>query len=112
MRQFRKALSGDPGDAQSILGIGLVYQRLQMAAESVRWIERSIELGSAADLNVGLLVQACSSLDAAADGIEVLERIISLVGEDPRLMRTLAELYRRTGQADRASELCLKYLSD
>lgn len=92
MRFFKRALAVDPNDYQSLMGVGLVYRRLQMFDESVYWLHKAVSVGGLESTSLSLIVQAC--LENAADdrSVRVLRSIRENLGDHPNLSRAIEKL--------------------
>jgi len=92
MRFFKRALAVDPNDYQSLVGIGLVYRRLQMFNESVYWLHKAISVGGLESTSLSLIVQACLENAENEQSIGVLKYIRENIGDHPNLSRAIEKL--------------------
>jgi hypothetical protein len=92
MRFFKRALAVDPNDYQSLVGIGLVYRRLQMFNESVYWLHKAVSVGGLESTSLSLIVQACLENAENEQSIGVLKYIRENIGDHPNLSRAIEKL--------------------
>ena len=92
MRFFKRALAVDPNDYQSLVGIGLVYRRLQMFDESVYWLHKAVSVGGLESTSLSLIVQACLENAENEQSIGVLKSIRENIGDHPNLTRAIEKL--------------------
>lgn len=92
MRFFRRALAVDPNDYQSLVGIGLVYRRLQMFDESVYWLHKAVSVGGLESTSLSLIVQACLENAENEQSIGILKAIRENIGDHPNLSRAIEKL--------------------
>jgi hypothetical protein len=92
LRFFKRALAIEPNDYQSLVGVGLVYRRLQMFNESVYWLQKAVALGGLESSSLSLLVQACLENASEPHSIAILESIRETVGDHPNLSTAINKL--------------------
>ena len=92
MRFFKRALALEPNDYQSLVGIGLVYRRLQMFDESVYWLHKAVSVGGLESTSLSLIVQACLENAENEQSIGVLKFIRENIGDHPNLSRAIEKL--------------------
>jgi len=92
MRFFKRALAVDPNDYQSLVGIGLVYRRLQMFNESVYWLHKAVSVGGLESTSLSLIVQACLENAENEQSIGVLKYIRENIGDHPNLSRAIEKI--------------------
>ncbi|MEI6833392.1 MAG: tetratricopeptide repeat protein [bacterium] len=92
MRFFKRALAVDPNDYQSLVGVGLVYRRLQMFNESVYWLHKAVSVGGLESTSLSLIVQACLENAENEQSIGVLKYIRENIGDHPNLSRAIEKL--------------------
>jgi tetratricopeptide (TPR) repeat protein len=100
---FRKSLGLQPNDSQAIMGIGLVYRRVKMFAETIFWLEKAAVSGvHQALIHIS---QACLEHDNFSESAKVLERLIDHFGDEQCLIRSLGKIYMHAGRQELGDKL-------
>jgi glycosyltransferase involved in cell wall biosynthesis/Tfp pilus assembly protein PilF len=109
---FRKALALKTDDAETMLGIGLVYRRLSLTDEALYWLEKCLARESYPPSALVALTQTCMESQRAEYSIRVLERVMDIVGELSPILMTLGQLYMNNGRTAEGHALLQKALGD
>jgi tetratricopeptide (TPR) repeat protein len=109
---FRKALAKCPNHPESLLGIGLVHQRIGLVDEALYWLNRCLVFQNHNHRAMTALTQACLESKNTIGGISVLEQLLDSVGETPSLMMALGQLYLREGRHEEGREIMAKVLKN
>jgi tetratricopeptide (TPR) repeat protein len=107
---FKKALSRNDKDIDSMFGVGVVHRRLGLNDEALYWLERSLLIEPTNQKIRTALAQTCLDCYSPQRAIASLERIQGQIGQEASLMLTLGQLYLRDGRAELGNELVSKAL--
>lgn len=108
---FRKSLALQDDDPMTMFGISLIYRRLGLLEEAIFWLEKCVTREDAPAAAVITLAQSCSQVSEGAAGIEVLERMLDVIGEQQTLMMTLGQLYLNEGRTEEGNAILAKALT-
>lgn len=109
---FKRALSYEPNDSQSLLGVGLTYKRIGMIEEAIFWIEKSLVAdANASKKQKSALIQACTECRDIEYALHAVKRAVDLLGEDPSLMRAMGQLNLKLGKNEVAYKILQDYVS-
>lgn len=97
---FKKAHAMQDDDAETMLGIGLVYRRLGLTEEALFWLEKCMSHEPYPKAALAALTQTCAQATRPELGIRALERVMEVVGEHKTVMLTLGQLYMNEGQVE------------
>ncbi|TWW09513.1 hypothetical protein E3A20_13610, partial [Planctomyces bekefii] len=107
---FKKAMALKDDDAETALGIGLVYRRLGLSDEAMFWLEKSVLSGNGPSTSVVALAQTCAQCTVPRKGIQAIERVLDAIGENHTLMVTLGQLYLNDGQVEEGNAILQRAL--
>ena len=106
---YRRALVLQEGDAETMLGIAMVFRRLGLHEEAVVWLEKCVIEHNIPAATIAL-AQTCAQLSRVGTAITVLVRVLDAVGDNHTLMTTLGHLYLNSGRTDEGHALLRKAL--
>ena len=106
---YRRALALNDGDADTLLGIAMVFRRLGLHEEAVVWLEKCVIEHNIPAATIAL-AQTCSQLSRVGTAIDILARVLDAVGDNHTLMTTLGHLYLNSGRTDEGHALLRKAL--
>ncbi len=107
---FKKALAHNPDDANSLMGVGLVYRRLGLPDESLHWFETAIQKTETTTA-VGSFVQVCLECLDANRALAAVERALDIKGDLSPLMVAKGQLLIKVGRTAEGHELLQKALN-
>jgi tetratricopeptide (TPR) repeat protein len=108
---FRKALALQGDDAMTMFGIGLVYRRLGLLEEAMFWLEKCVTRDDAPAAALIAIAQSCAQVSDPQTGIDVMERLVDVIGEHQTLMVTLGQLYLNQGRVEEGNAILAKALA-
>jgi tetratricopeptide (TPR) repeat protein len=110
LTHFRRALAVKEGDADTMLGIAMVFRRLGLLDEAVVWLEKCVvryQIPAA----IVALAQTCTQLARQSTAIDVLNRALEVIGDHQTLMMALGQAYLSAGKHDEGQELLRRALA-
>ncbi len=108
---YKKALARQACDADSLVGLGMVYRRLGLFEQSLYWLERGVYARPDDDKVMAMLLKICLETNVPKTAIAVLERLQDTQGAKPDLELTLGRLHLAAGDAKIGAELVERALS-
>ncbi|MBM4251311.1 MAG: glycosyltransferase [Deltaproteobacteria bacterium] len=110
LTHFRRALTHKEGDADTMLGIAMVFRRLGLLDEAVVWLEKCV-VRHQIPAAIIALAQTCGQLARQSTAIAVLNRALEVIGEHQTLMMALGQAYLSAGKHDEGQELLRRALA-
>jgi tetratricopeptide (TPR) repeat protein len=98
---YRKALAIKPNDPESMAGLGQVYRKTGMPDDAVYWLGRSLSVDIENQSTLYALTQACLECVDMDRAIDVLEQLISIIGEKGPVVMALGQLYYKVGECEK-----------
>src|SRR5262249_48052383 len=105
VKAFRKQIELDPDHSQANYDLAVELQQQGKLQEAVEAYKRQVEItpsNKLAHKSLGLLL---AEVKQDTDAISELETAASIPPDDPQVKMALADVYSRTGQADKAAAL-------
>ena len=98
---FKKVFAKEAGNIDAIYGLGLANLQVGLFQESLYWLEKAVLNCSANTQMKSALCNAALKCGDTAIGIECLERVLEMLGEDSAICLALGSLYYSDGQLNK-----------
>lgn len=108
---FKKALALNPDDLDSMLGLGISFNRNNMHGEALYWIRKAAIAGGHDSKAMTVMIQTSMETPQIELGIAALEKVIDSIGESGRLLMSLGRLYMKDGRSVEGNDLVQKALN-
>ena len=108
---FKKALGKCPNHGNSMMGIGLIHQRIGLVDEAMFWLNKCLVSDHGNQRALTALTQACLESRNPPVGIVILEQLRDSMGEVPGVLIALGQLYMREGRVAEGRAIMAKVLT-